>query len=104
MKRWLRIGVSGMLTGTASSRRARSAGTVVGIVLALVSAIEPGPGAARPCQIRGMSVQTCAPESQVCTPPLRDYARIAVGRRSRKTNRGWCGAVLTRAQIYTTAR
>jgi hypothetical protein len=30
MKRWLRIGVSGMVTGTASSRRARSAGTVVG--------------------------------------------------------------------------
>jgi hypothetical protein len=43
MKRWLRIGVSGTVTGTASSRRARSAGTVVGIVLALVSAIEPGP-------------------------------------------------------------
>ena len=89
MKRWLRIGVSGMLTGTALRvPPSPFSGNGCRYSPRLVSAIEPGPGAARPCQIRGMSVQTCAPESQVCTPPLRDYARIAVGRRSRKAEFG----------------
>ena len=56
MKRWLRIGVSGTVTGTASSRPARSVGTVVGIVLALVTAIEPGPRCCLAVPNPGMSV------------------------------------------------